>query len=81
MNNNNGISKLAKYGLSGVAIASILLSGFIVNKAFDLMGNHLQESIKTQQALIDVVEDLDDSVIKLMDYLIYQSPGATEEGH
>ncbi len=35
------ITTLADYGLAGVFIALIILIGFIVNRIFKLMGNHM----------------------------------------
>ena len=67
--NNNHLSKLAKYGVVGVAIATLALSGFVINRAFNLMENHLQESTKTQEKLIGVVETLNGTVEDLSNML------------
>ncbi len=64
--NNNAVEKLAKYGLTGVAIALIILNGLTIKLLYDFATNHISSLInvvesntKTEQKLIGVIENLE----------------------
>ena len=53
------IETLAEYGLAGVCIALVLLVGFIINRVFKYMGNHMEHNT---QALTKLVTKLDEDI-------------------
>ncbi len=60
---------LAKYGLTGVCIALILLIGVLFDKYDKLATNHstqftaaIIENTRVQQILIDVIENLEEAI-------------------
>ena len=64
--NNNTAEKLAKYGLTGVCIALIILLGFTSKLFYNFATNHvsnlmnvIERSTETDQKLIGAVENLD----------------------
>lgn len=74
--NNNSAERLAKYGPTGVAIASLILLGFTINLLYTFATNHISSVIdvvesntRTEERLIGVIENLDGSVVDLGDLL------------
>lgn len=80
--NNNKLKTLIQGGAIGLSILLIGLIGFIFNKYDKMANNHatqftaaLRESTRTQQKLLDAIDDwgdkidhLDASIGKFMDY-------------
>ncbi len=38
------LSQLAEYGLAGISISLVILVGFILNRVFKFMGNHINHN-------------------------------------
>ncbi|HDY66710.1 MAG TPA: hypothetical protein ENH85_02840 [Candidatus Scalindua sp.] len=88
--NNNKLKTLIQGGAIGLSILLIGLVGFIFTKYDDLANNHateftaaLREGTRTQQKLLDSIDDwgdkidrLDASIGKFMDYVAPEPPWA-----
>ena len=66
---NNNVEKLAKYGPTGVAIASLILLGFTINLLYTFATNHISSVIdvvesntRTEERLIGVIENLERTI-------------------
>jgi len=57
------LTPLAEYGIAGVCIALIVLMGFIINRVFKFMGNHITHEMdswnKNTEALTKLAERID----------------------
>lgn len=63
------IIELAKYGISGVAIAAIILAGYFGRLLFKLVSNHLRHNTEEQIKNIAATNRLTEVIIELKNYL------------
>mgnify|MGYP000246938232 CR=1 FL=1 len=55
-------STLAEYGATGIAIALIVLLGFVIRKLFTFMSNHIKHNTRSLVKLSEAIDNLNDVI-------------------
>lgn len=60
------LTSLAQYGLSGISIALVVLTGLVLDRLFKLMGNHIEHNTeawnKNTEALTELTNKIKEDI-------------------